>query len=214
MKRKYRVGEKYNLLTIVDQWWEDNGRCYAKAECECGGIKQRVVLDSVVRGTTQSCGCLEKENRIKHNLCKSSEYTVFYGITQRCDNPNNAHFSNYGGRGIRCEWQSFEDFYADMGQKPTDTSTIERTDVNGNYCKENCVWEVDRGKQGYNTRLRKDNSSGRCGVYMHSQMVGKWTAEIRKDKKKIYLGTFNSFEEACKAREEAELKYYGFTKET
>ncbi|MOA30460.1 AP2 domain protein [compost metagenome] len=88
---------------------------------------------------------------------------------------------------------------------------LDRVDVNGNYCKENCRWTTG-GEQAYNQRRSSKNSSGRTGVSFYTSRC-QWEAYISFNNEFIKLGYFNSFEDACKAREEAELKYYGYTKE-
>jgi len=80
------------------------------------------------------------------------EYNTWHSMKQRCGNPNNTNYEHYGGRGITyCDlWDSFEGFMDDMGERP-EGHTLERVDVNGHYCIENCVW-LPAVEQSNNTR--------------------------------------------------------------
>lgn len=130
---------------------------YIKCICKCG--KETILmLDSYQRGKTLSCGCLHKEkfgyaNRT-HGKSYERIYSIFKKMHDRCKNPNNSSYKDYGGRGIKVceEWNIFETFVEDNKILDTTTNlTLERVDVNGNYCKENISW-VPKSEQAKNTR--------------------------------------------------------------
>lgn len=149
---------------------------------------------------------LDNENR-------PSEYNTWANMRQRCNNPNFTQYADYGGRGIKhCQqWSNFEGFINDMGYKNDPSLSLERLDTNGDYTKENCIW-ADRRTQNLNQRYRTDNKSGRVGVHWSNKQNG-WIVQIQISGKRTYLGKFESFEEACLVREQAELEHYGFIKE-
>jgi hypothetical protein len=131
----------------------------------------------------------------------------------RCYDEREEGYENYGGRGITvCDsWrEDFRNFIEDMGERP-EKFVLDRIDPDGNYCPENCRW-VDRNISSYNTRKASNNTSGRTGVYWFER-VGKWVAAIHVKGEQIHLGYFLDFEDAVKAREDAEIKYYGVNKE-
>lgn len=136
---------------------------------------------------------------------RTPTYNAFFQSKNRCTNPNNERYKDYGGRGIKmCDrWSGvdgYKNFLEDMGERPQGM-TLDRKDNEGNYEPDNCRWTTYQ-EQSLNKRAYKSNRSGVKGVY---RSKGSWVAYIRVKTKGHHLGCFRNKEEAIKARLEAEL---------
>jgi hypothetical protein len=104
---------------------------------------------------------IPKENpkipNLKHGKKHSKIYTTWQNLKIRCDKQKSKSWKNYGGRGITYDnkWKTFLGFYEDMGSSYKEGLSIERIDVNGNYCLSNCIWipKNDQGKNTTRTRI-------------------------------------------------------------
>ena len=153
------IGKTINLLTLLkesDVRLAQKTKRYGVFLCKCGNQTIQTIYDWT-NGGAKSCGCLKKNNgQKKHGMSKSKDYISYQGIKSRCLNPNHGDYKNYGGRGVKlCDkWLTFEGFIDDMGLRQ-DTAlkdpTIERIDVDGDYCKDNCIW-IERKEQAKNKR--------------------------------------------------------------
>lgn len=75
-----------------------------------------------------------------HGMKGTVEYTSYLDAKQRCNNENNKHYKNYGGRGIMFLFKSFEEFYEELGNKPSSAYQLDRIDNDGNYERGNVRW--------------------------------------------------------------------------
>jgi hypothetical protein len=174
-----------------------------KYKCFCGKefITQRGKIKS---RHTKSCGCYQKSKaaaiQYKDGRKGTRLWSIYNNMIQRCENINHPRFNDYGGRGIVVsdEFKPFENFkkWAESNGY-NDFLSIDRIDCNDIYCSDNCTFSND-SEQAINTRNRKDNTSGFRGV---SKEKGKWRANIQIDKKQLFLGYYETPEEASKVYE-------------
>jgi hypothetical protein len=161
------INKKFNRLTVLKFVELKKSGAYWECLCDCG--KKKIICGSLVANNKiKSCGCLQLENLKKaistHSLTKTSEYKTWKSIISRCKNKNNPW---YGSKNIKiCEkWKnSFEEFYKDMGKRPSDTHSIDRIDSNKDYTPENCKWSTDM-----------EQSNNRCS---NVKIINKETNEI------------------------------------
>lgn len=148
------VGQKFGKLTVTGAVW--NGRRWLwKCDCECGG-ETVAYPNLLIRGKQKACACGKSvtfhEMHYKHGDAGTKLHSIWKGMRKRCG--HNSSSKHYGDRGISvCEewgdYQVFKEWALSHGYE--DGLTIEREDVNGDYCPENCKW-IPQIEQPMNTR--------------------------------------------------------------
>jgi hypothetical protein len=197
-------GQRFGRLVVLSRAHNHGKRVAWHCQCDCG---QTVVVPTLRlrSGATQSCGCRAADASranlqaahaacLDHGHCVGGHtptYTSWVDMRSRCENSSVKQYADYGGRGISvCErWQSFENFLADMGERPPGR-TLDRIDNDGHYEQGNCQWATRRMQQNNSRRNRRLTFAGetlslsewsrRTGVSL-STLRGRirlgWTAE-------------------------------------
>jgi hypothetical protein len=204
------TGERYGRLVGIKSLVKQKGHSLWLWKCDCGNQKS-VLLVNVRRGLVKSCGCLNIERLTKHGMSNHWLYSTFCGIKNRCNNPKNKKYPLYGGRDIRCLFNTFEEFSCYVQTLPNFSRvqelglSVNRIDNEGNYKVGNLEW-ASYQKQEANKRLSKNNTSGYEGVgYIKKR--NKWGMCLQISGRKAITGSYDTLEEAIRARKKAEQEY-------
>lgn len=178
-------GQKFGRLKVIQQVENDkHGKRKWLCKCNCENKNKIVVSSSDLRRShTQSCGCLRKElltsRSTQHGHSKIGKVTKIYSVwsamKQRCTNPRNKNYKDYGGRGIKvCErWLKFDNFNKDMGKDWKYRLTLERKKNWKGYYPGNCYWATWNQQQ----RNKRNNHLIHC--FGKTQSLVEWSEETK-----------------------------------
>jgi hypothetical protein len=169
------TGRQFGRLKVLSQAGNDkHQKTRWTCLCDCGA-HTIVGRRNLLNGTARSCGCLRREVvrdlMSTHRMTGTGEYRSYQGAKGRCENPNNAAFANYGGRGIQFLYVSFEQFFEDMGPRPRGMS-LERCDNDGHYEPGNCRW-APATEQANNKR-----NNIRLTAFGRTRTLARWANEV------------------------------------
>lgn len=214
------VGKKYNRVTITGVAKDEKGRKVFTFDCECGGKGEAVPYYIVARENVKSCGCLRKETSAatsrKHCATNGGHtshklYGRYAKMIDRCDNPENPSYKNYGALGITvCQlWRDSFPAYVDhvMSLGFVDGLEVDRIETSGDYTPENTRLVYD-DVQNHNKRKYPNRSSQYIGVSFRKDN-GSWVAAISRNRVKTYLGQFSNEHLAAQAYDNASEEMYG-----
>lgn len=181
-KKIDHIGKRYGRLVVLElaerRKYGNGTQLFLRCKCDCG--KEAIVQSVHLVGQhTTSCGCFLRERQRTANTThghapgsgQSPEFRAWCALKGRCLNKRNRAYKSYGGRGIKvCDrWlgeRGFINFIADMGLRPSARHSMDRVDVDGNYCKENCRWAdgFQQARNKRNTRKFTLNGVTKCAA--------------------------------------------------
>lgn len=154
-------GQRVGRLTVIRATTERIGRCVIwECLCDCGNTTL-VSVQNLRRGSTHSCGCWKAECHTTHGYAPrhghTPTYRSWYAMVKRCTKPSSARYYRYGAIGVKVcrRWLKFENFLADMGERP-DGTTLGRYKDRGDYKPSNCAW-MTRADQEIQRKLNRMN---------------------------------------------------------
>lgn len=168
MRREDFLGRKFGKWLAVQRAPSVKGETMWECRCDCG-TSSAVYTKALKRKMSVSCGCgRESHGEGDHH---TPEYRAFCKMKDRCQNPKNRDFRNYGGRGISVEFQSYASFLGHIGRRPSPGHSVDRIRVNGNYAPGNVRWATAR-EQANNMRCNRVLMFG-----ARSQTLAQWARE-------------------------------------
>lgn len=141
------VGQKFNMLTVEADLGDraSNGEIIWLCLCDCGNYTW-VKTTNLKYGNTGSCGCAQYDRSINNTdgYMREPAYVSWRAMKKRCFDKSNKSYPHYGGRGITvCErWMKYENFKADMGERPFGKTLHRLDEKHGDYEPDNCIWSA------------------------------------------------------------------------
>lgn len=157
------AGTRFGKVVVVEAVGRNHRRTKLfRLRCDCGNELVRPISHYKL-ALVVSCGCVKREKasirlrkRTTHGMTGTREFKAFHRAKQRCGNPRDRRWDDYGGRGIEFRFESLEQFLACLGPHPGEGYSLDRIDNNGHYEPGNVRWATDY-EQRTNKRPRNRN---------------------------------------------------------
>ena len=183
------TGQTFEHWTVLSRASRrsSSGAAYWNCQCRCGTLKV-VFHSSLLKRTSKSCGCLGHPNQRKPHR-KTPEYRIWLKMKARCYVPSNPGYAYYGSRGIGIDerWLTFDNFYLDMGPRPSPKHSIERRDNNGPYTPDNCVWATVEQQANNRRNTHHITFDGQ------TLTISEWAKQLGLSRKLIYIRLRNGW---------------------
>lgn len=166
------AGESFNFLTAMEN--VERSKQFSMFECSCGE-KKSIWASSVKNGASKSCGHILGKHKITHGKSGTRVYGIWRGVLSRCNNEKDPNYHRYGAKGIYIDerWETFENFYSDMGDPPGKCHQIDRINNDLGYAPGNCRWVTS-------TQNNNNKSNNLHAIaFGETKTVSEWTRDPR-----------------------------------
>ena len=189
-------GKRFGRLIAIERVKNVGKKVSWKCLCDCGQ-ETNVLTTNLTSNRIKSCGCLKNQKLIerstKHNQRHTKLYEVWKTMKQRCYNPNNKGYKNWGGRGIVVcdEWKNnYQAFYEwSMNNGYKEGLSIDRINNDGNYAPSNCRWS-DKITQCNNTRQNKYFIINGVSKTIHQWCI-EYNVPVNRVRQRLYKRHWN-----------------------
>ena len=169
-----------NLIALGFSHYDDHHDAFYLFACDCG--EQKTIKGiTVTGGTVISCGCVWKNHirthAIRHDMYQSPEYQAYQNARMRVKDTKPEIWRNYGGRGIEFRFKNFEEWFSELGHRPSAKHSVDRIDNDGHYEPGNVRWANKRVQN-----LNKVNC-GKCRAL--ESLIAKLTNENERLRKQL-----------------------------